>query len=333
MERDANRRFPTASGLAEELRHFIRREPILSRPISRVERLSRWAKRKPALAAATALTIFLAVAGPITAILMSGLYQRTRQLVRENDGLISRMESSIRDLTAQENELRTQLDVWEGKANPWAYWLWPPKRDAPPRRMLVADVLGHANAVLAQNLRDEQFDRETTARGYLGLAFLAEAAEEREMALDYYQQARDTLMELRRQRPNQPQIADAAADCSMRLARLARDSDKASSDSDLQNARALYHGLADEHETDPRYKIESLEAELASALVADPNVRDAQLSRVRDIYATLSADWPSQPDALYRLACFLTNQEPTLPPAANPLDGAMRSAAPPDAME
>ena len=52
LERDPNRRYATAKELAEELGRFIRHEPILARPISRAERVLRWAKRKPALAAA-----------------------------------------------------------------------------------------------------------------------------------------------------------------------------------------------------------------------------------------------------------------------------------------
>ncbi len=47
LERDPNRRYPTAKELAEEFGRFLRREPILSRPISRTERVLRWAKRNP----------------------------------------------------------------------------------------------------------------------------------------------------------------------------------------------------------------------------------------------------------------------------------------------
>jgi serine/threonine protein kinase len=138
MERDPNRRFGTSQELSDELRRFERNEPILSRPTSRLERVLRWAKRKPALATAAALTLLLAVAGPITAVVMTGLYQRQSQLILENNRLISRNENNVKDLKSQRDGLRSQLDVWEGKANPWEFWQWPPQRDQPPRRIMTS---------------------------------------------------------------------------------------------------------------------------------------------------------------------------------------------------
>ncbi|MDX1928243.1 MAG: serine/threonine-protein kinase [Pirellulaceae bacterium] len=43
------RRYATAGELAEELKRFLRHEPILARPVSRVERVQRWIRRNPAM--------------------------------------------------------------------------------------------------------------------------------------------------------------------------------------------------------------------------------------------------------------------------------------------
>ena len=93
MDRDPNRRIGTAKELAEELRRFIRKEPILSRPIPRTERVLRWSKRNPALTAAGLLTLFLAIAGPITAVVIAGQRNRLGELVTEKDHLIQRYAS------------------------------------------------------------------------------------------------------------------------------------------------------------------------------------------------------------------------------------------------
>jgi serine/threonine protein kinase len=62
MEKDPARRFQTAAAMAEELGRYLRGEPIHSRPISRLERGWRWAKRHQVvsgLSLATALSLLL----------------------------------------------------------------------------------------------------------------------------------------------------------------------------------------------------------------------------------------------------------------------------------
>jgi serine/threonine protein kinase/WD40 repeat protein len=62
LERDPQRRFDTAKVLADELRRFASGEPIQARPVSSVERMWRWCRRRPAVSLlASALTIALVV--------------------------------------------------------------------------------------------------------------------------------------------------------------------------------------------------------------------------------------------------------------------------------
>jgi WD40 repeat protein/serine/threonine protein kinase len=55
LEKDPRKRFPTALALAEDLRRYLAAEPIQTRPVGNLERMWRWCKRKPALAAAGVL--------------------------------------------------------------------------------------------------------------------------------------------------------------------------------------------------------------------------------------------------------------------------------------
>src|SRR6185295_4963527 len=45
MSKDPAQRYQAASDLAEDLRRFLRNEPIKARPIGTIGRASRWAKR------------------------------------------------------------------------------------------------------------------------------------------------------------------------------------------------------------------------------------------------------------------------------------------------
>jgi serine/threonine-protein kinase len=62
LEKDAARRYQSASALADDLRRFERNEPIVARPLGRLGRLVRWGRRRPAHAALLATAVFLALA-------------------------------------------------------------------------------------------------------------------------------------------------------------------------------------------------------------------------------------------------------------------------------
>ena len=54
LAKEPARRYETAGALAADLRRYLRGEPILARPLNRLERLWRWAKRNPRVAALSA---------------------------------------------------------------------------------------------------------------------------------------------------------------------------------------------------------------------------------------------------------------------------------------
>jgi eukaryotic-like serine/threonine-protein kinase len=68
LEKDPRQRFLSAEALADDLGRWLRREPILARPSTLVERMIKWTKRKPAIAALSGLLLLSASLG-IPAIL------------------------------------------------------------------------------------------------------------------------------------------------------------------------------------------------------------------------------------------------------------------------
>jgi WD40 repeat protein len=62
LEKDPARRYGSALALAEDLERRLHGEPILARPAGRAERMVKWARRRPALAALLAVSV-VALAG------------------------------------------------------------------------------------------------------------------------------------------------------------------------------------------------------------------------------------------------------------------------------
>jgi serine/threonine protein kinase/WD40 repeat protein/tetratricopeptide (TPR) repeat protein len=72
LEKEPARRYPSALALAEDLCCFRQGKPIHARPVSRLERVRKWARRRPAVAALTlavlGLVLLVTVAAPLVAI-------------------------------------------------------------------------------------------------------------------------------------------------------------------------------------------------------------------------------------------------------------------------
>jgi WD40 repeat protein/serine/threonine protein kinase len=71
LEKDPAKRYASAADLATDLQHFRQGRPLRARPVSRVEHLSRWCRRNPALAGAAGLAAVALLATAVVSTLFA----------------------------------------------------------------------------------------------------------------------------------------------------------------------------------------------------------------------------------------------------------------------
>jgi WD40 repeat protein len=98
-------RYADALELAEDLRRFQGGEPIRARPVGRVERLFKWARRRPALAAACVLGVLVLLLG------VGGA--STFRLWQRAEGAQQRAEMALQEATATRDQLAVEKQSTE----------------------------------------------------------------------------------------------------------------------------------------------------------------------------------------------------------------------------
>ncbi len=103
LEKDPHRRYPSARALAEDLRRFLDGKPISARPVSIPERLYRWGRRNPVVAALSGALATALVCGLLAT---SFLWIRTRTQRNRAETSLTRVfkvvDEALREATTPE---------------------------------------------------------------------------------------------------------------------------------------------------------------------------------------------------------------------------------------
>ena len=119
LEKEPAKRYQTALELGEELKRLLAGEPIHARPIGRLARGWRWAKRKPAIAGLSAAVIVL-VAGTITVLAVSNARVRIESSAKDEalqSRLVALQEKDTAIESAKKNEEIAQRRYYAAQMN------------------------------------------------------------------------------------------------------------------------------------------------------------------------------------------------------------------------
>jgi WD40 repeat protein/serine/threonine protein kinase len=120
LDRDPERRYPTALAFAEDLRRFREREPILARPPGPWTLVRRWAQRHPAAFAGGAATFGLLIVGlVVTLSLLARVTAEQAQTQREKARLSALRQAYLaRSLGAEEPAIALRAAVEAARSEP-----------------------------------------------------------------------------------------------------------------------------------------------------------------------------------------------------------------------
>ncbi len=108
LEKSPERRYQTASELSDDLQRHLAGEPILARPVTRLERGWRWVKRNPYLAFATTAAlsslIILAVGSTVAALIVNESRNQAVESARSEE--IARKDAENQRDEAKKQQLR-----------------------------------------------------------------------------------------------------------------------------------------------------------------------------------------------------------------------------------
>jgi len=192
LQKEPARRYQSAQEFLDDLERYLRGEPILARPIGRLERLDRWRRRNPLEAGLTAAAI--ALAGAALAATTIG-YRNTRAALREAEQNLAMAKSAVDGLYTEVSEIDLQNQPGL----------------QPLKQTLLLKALDYYRRLLERNQRDARLTAEL-ADSHFRVGAITEEVKSVSEALPHYQTAADTQKSLLEESPGDLALIEKLSD-------------------------------------------------------------------------------------------------------------------------
>jgi serine/threonine protein kinase/Tfp pilus assembly protein PilF len=294
LEKEPSKRYASAEALAEDLRRFRAGEPIRARPVGAGERVVKWAKRRPAVAAllavsSAAVAALLAVAG--------WSYVRVQAEAERAEDHLRLARTAVDDIYAE-------------VAHQWL-------DDEPDKDLVQLRFLRTARTVyekLAQQTSTDPVIRRKTALAHFRVAEIYRALREDQPAEDAYHQAITLQDQLRREFPNEPGYRQDLAQSYNWLGELLRSTGHRLPEAEeaFGQALGLQTRLAAEFPGHPEYRAELARTHYNLGIVqmetGRPDQAEASFDRAVDLLAGLKTHLHARPEHRRELARVYLNR-------------------------
>lgn len=319
LQRDPGRRYAKAIGLADDLERYLRGEPVKARPISRLERAFRWARRNRSKAIALASIVALAAVSTAAALALQLTNSRLVELNSEKDSLITLRESESSQAVRRVDDLEKELDAWEGRVD--LNELWPPQSSAPPAKAILNSLDRNRRRQLLTIARDPGGLPIERAYATLTLAEIAELSGDPTTTKRWLQESIDNLQASVLESPPDRAVAifQAISESYTQLAALVAQQDRERADELLEKAQ---EALAESLLMLPgSASSRARELDLLLRRSAHEGMPRAELflNQLRHLQNQLANTWPTSAKELYELSCLAAGRYPVLN------DGVMQS--------